>query len=450
MKIRRRMFSIGGGSAFIIGASRSFAQTSSSSDRIYGPGTSDTEIRLGHFCPYSGPASAYKIIGEAHQAYWKWINDNGGINGRKVTLVSRDDGYDPARSLEVTRQLVEQDEVLCLYNPLGTASNTAIRAYLNERKIPQLWVSSGASKFANPQDFPWTIGFQPDYRFEAAAYVKHALRANPAAKFGLLIQDDEFGLDYLLGVRDVLPDHETRLMVTTYEVNADRLGNQLDKLKDFGADVFINVTVPRIAVEAIRRVAEINWKPVHYLTNVSLSDVWVMRPAGVENTVGIITAAYLKDPANKVWENDAEFRIWQAWMAKYMPNADRSDVFCVFAYAVSSLMRETLRRCGHTLTRENVMRQATLLNLVRVPMLLPNIYVRTAPTNYYPVSDVQLSQFTGAVWKPLQGYVRNARTFAEPSSESDVAGSARELPAAGQAGATPSQATAPPMAPARN
>jgi branched-chain amino acid transport system substrate-binding protein len=440
MQIRRRAFAIGG-CAYLIGSSaNSFAQTKSAADKIYDPGASDTEIRLGHFCPYSGPASAYKVIGEAHAAYWKWINDNGGINGRKVVFLSRDDGYDPKRSLEVTRQLVENDKVLCLYNPLGTENNTAIRGYMNEQKIPQLWVSTGAAKWGNPTQFPWTIGFQPDYRFEAAAYVKHALRAKPNAKFGLLIQNDEFGEDYLRGVRDVLPDHANRLAVATYDVNADRLDTQIDKLKASGADALINVTVPKFAVDAIRRVAELKWKPVHYITNVSLSDASVMRPAGVENTIGIITAAYLKDPANKVWENDAEMKIWRGWMAKYLPSADKTDVFYVFAYAVSSLMRETLRRCGNNLTRENLMRQATTLSYVRIPLLLPNIYVRTAPNDYYPISDVQLSQFTGAVWRPLQGYMRNPRTFAEPTN--DVAQSdRRDVPAATQAADAPAAAT---------
>jgi len=420
MTFRRRTFAIGG-CAFLVGAPlQSHAQKAPAKEKIYDPGASDTEIRLGHFCPYSGPAGAYKVIGEAHAAYWKWINDNGGINGRQITFISRDDGYDPRRSLDVTRQLVESDNVLCLYNSLGTANNTEIRAYMNERKIPQLWVSSGSSKWGNPKDFPYTIGFQPDYRFEAAAYVRHALRTKPKARVGLLIQNDEFGQDYLLGVRDVLPDADNRLTVVTYEVNASAIDEQMDKLKASGAEVFINATVPKFAVDAIRRMAEINWRPVHYLTNVSLSDVAVMRPAGVENTVGIITAAYLKDPANKAWENDAEFKIWKSWMSKYLPEADKNDVYYVFAYAVSSLMRETLRRCGDNLKRENVMKQAANLNMVRIPMLLPNIFVRTAANDYYPISDVQLSQFTGAVWKPLQGYTRNPRTFAEPTSEVDM------------------------------
>jgi len=417
MTLRRRAFAIGGCAVLIGSSVNSHAQRRNPSEKIYDPGASDTEIRLGHFCPYSGPASAYKVIGEAHAAYWKWINDNGGINGRKVALVSRDDAYDPSRSLDVTRQLVENDKVLCLYNTLGTANNTAIRSYMNEQKIPQLWVSSGAAKWANPKAFPWTIGFQPDYRFEAAAYIKHALRAKPNARFGLLIQNDEFGEDYLRGVRDVLPDPDKRLTVMTYEITAERLDTQIDKLKAAGVDVVIDVTVPKFTVEAIRRMAELNWKPIHYLTNVSLSDVSVMQPAGTENTIGIITAAYLKDPANKVWENDAEMKIWRSWMSSYLPSANKSDVFYVFAYAVSSLMRETLRRCGNDLTRANVMKQATSLPFIRVPMLLPNIYVRTAPDDYYPISDVQLSQFTGAVWRPLQGYTRNPRTFAEPTND---------------------------------
>ena len=417
MKLKRRTFAIGG-SAILIGASHgSNAQRISAGEKKYDPGASDTDILLGHFCPYTGPAAAYGVIGKAHEAYWKSVNAAGGINGRKVSLVSYDDGYDPSRSLDVTRRLVEQDNVLCLYNPLGTANNTAIRPYMNERKVPQLYVSSGASKWGNPKQFPWTIGFQPDYRFEAAAYVKHALRANKNAKFGLLIQNDEFGQDYEKGVRDVLGTSSDRLSVVTYDVTAESLDTQIEKLKEFGANVFIDVTTPKFSVQAIRKVADLKWKPVHYLTNVSLSDVAVMRPAGLENTRGIITAAYMKDPANRVWENDPEMKVWRAWMSKYLPDADKTDGFYVFAYAVSSLMKETLRRCGNNLTRDNLMKQVANLAYVRIPMLLPNIYVRTAPDDYYPVQDVQLSQFTGQVWRPLQGYMRNPRTFAEPTND---------------------------------
>jgi branched-chain amino acid transport system substrate-binding protein len=417
MKLTRRTFAIGG-PAVLVGVSRnSNAQKASGGEKKYDLGASDTEIRLGHFCPYTGPAAAYGVIGKAHEAYWTSVNDAGGINGRKVSLVSYDDGYDSKRSLEATRRLVEQDKVLCLYNPLGTANNTAIRPYMNEQKVPQLYISSGASKWGNPKQFPWTMGFQPDYRFEAAAYVKHGLRANKNAKFGLLIQNDEFGQDYEKGVRDVLGASADRLSVVTYEVTAESLDTQIDKLKEFGANVFINVTTPKFSVQAIRKAAELKWKPVHYLTNVSLSDAAVMRPAGLENTRGIITAAYMKDPANRVWENDAEMKVWRAWMSKYLPDADKTDGFYVFAYAVSSLMKETLRRCGNNLTHDNLMKQATTLTSVRIPMLLPNIFVRTAPDDYYPVQDVQLSQFTGQVWSPLQGYMRNPRTFAEPTND---------------------------------
>jgi branched-chain amino acid transport system substrate-binding protein len=438
MEFGRRAFSLGG---LALALAPATARGQRNTVKSYDRGASDSEIRLGHFCPQSGPAAAYGVIGEAHAAYWKWVNDNGGINGRKIVFFTRDDGYVADRSIEVARRLVEEDQVLCLYNPLGTENNTAIRPYLNEQKIPQLWVSSGAARWANPKQYPWTIGFQPDYRFEAAAYVKHALRANPQARFGLLMQSDAFGEDYLRGVRDVLPDADRRLTVATYEPSAERLDRQIEQLKSSGANVLINVAIPKFAAESIRQVADLNWKPVHYLTNVSLSYASVMRPAGTENTVGIITAAYLKDPMNKVWEKDAEMSVWRSWMSRYLPSADQNDIFYVFAYAVSSLMRETLRRCGDDLTRANVMKQATTLAGVRIPMLLPNLVVRTSPNDYYPISDVQLSQFTGAVWRPLQGYTRNPRTFAEPND--DIAPSAARESTPANDGTRPSEATAP-------
>ena len=408
MRISRRNFV--GGSAVLPFVGTAWAQ----SPKRYDAGASDTEIRLGHFCPYSGPAAAYSVIGKAHKAFWQSVNDAGGINGRKITLISEDDGYDAERAFALTKNLVEQHKVLALFNPLGTDANTAIRDYMNENKVPQLFVSSGASKFGDPGKYPWTIGFQPDYRFEAAAYVRHALQTVKDAKFGLLIQEDEFGADYEKGVRDVLEQNTDKLAVATYRVSdVETLDAQIAKLKDFGASVFINVSTPRFAVGAIRKMAALEWKPAHYLTNVSLSLESVMKPAGLDNCNGIITAAYLKDPANPVWDRDPEMSVWRQFMDKYLPDVEKTDIFAVFAYAVANLMKETLRRCGHDLTRENLMRQATNLTQVRIPMLLPSIYVRTSPKDYYPISEVQLSQFSGQIWHPLQGFTRNGRQTAE-------------------------------------
>jgi branched-chain amino acid transport system substrate-binding protein len=408
MRLSRR--SLLGGTAAISLLGPVWAQ----STKKYDAGASDTEIRLGHFCPYTGPAAAYGIIGKAHKAFWQSVNDAGGINGRKVTLISEDDGYDAEKAVAITKALVEQHNVLALFNPLGTDANTAIRGYLNESKVPQLFVSSGASKWGDPAKYPWTIGFQPDYRFEAAAYVKHAQLTVKDAKFGLLIQNDEFGADYESGVRDALGQDTGQLVIANYQVTGDEnLEAQIAKLKDFGANVLINVSTPRFAVAAIKRMAALEWKPVHYLTNVSLSLESVMKPAGLENCQGIITAAYLKDPANPVWDRDPEMSVWRQFMDKYLPDVEKTDIFAVFAYAVGSLMKETLRRCGHDLTRDNLMRQAANLTQLRVPMLLPSIYVRTTPKDYYPVSEIQLSQFQGQIWQPLGGFTRNTRQTVE-------------------------------------
>ena len=419
MRTNRRVF-LGGVAATALASTTTAAWAQPRPAARYDIGASDGEIRLGHFCPYTGPTAEYGVIGKAHEAYWKSVNDAGGIRGRQVKLLTRDNGDLPATSLQVTRELVEQENVLCLFNPLGTAANTAIQPYMNDNRIPQLFVSSGSSKWGNPKDFPWTIGFQPDYRFEASAYAKHALATVKTPRFGVLMQNDEYGKDYYAGIRDVIGEGADVLKVASYDVTDESIEAKIVELKEFGANVFINISTPKFAVQAIRKAAEIGWKPAHYLNNVSLSDAAVMKPAGFDNCQGIISGTYLKDAANRAWDKDAEMKVWRAWMAKYMPEADPLNGYYVFAYAVASLMKETLLRAGDDLTRGNVMKQATTLQNVRVPMVLPKLLINTTPAAYYPIKFLQLSQFSGQVWNPLIEFIRNARNQAEPVEEASV------------------------------
>jgi branched-chain amino acid transport system substrate-binding protein len=391
----RRGF-VGGASALALlsGSRAAVAQ------KKYDNGASDTEIKLGHCGPYSGPASAYGVIGKGIEAYWKSVNDAGGINGRKVNFVTLDDGYSPAKTVEVVRQLVEQDKVLCLFNTLGTPSNTAIQKYMNQKKVPQLYVATGASKWGRPKEFPWTMGYQPDYHTEAVIYAKHILANIKDAKVGVLMQNDDFGKDYVDGFKEGLGKDAGNVIakLVTYEVTDPTVESQIIQLKDSGANVFFNVATPKFAAQAIRKAADIGWKPAQYMTNVSASVTSVMKPAGFDNGQGIITAAYLKDPTDKRWEDDAEMKTWRAWMDKYMPGANQGDANYVYAYSVSFLMQQTLAKCGDTLTHENVMKQAANFQKLRVPMLLPGITVSTSPTDYYPIQAVQLQRFKGETW----------------------------------------------------
>ena len=380
--------------ALLSGSRAAFAQ------KKYDNGASDTEIKLGHCGPYSGPASAYGVIGKGIEAYWKSVNDAGGINGRKVNFVTLDDGYSPAKTVEVVRQLVEQDKVLCLFNTLGTPSNTAIQKYMNQKKVPQLYVATGASKWGRPKEFPWTMGYQPDYHTEAVIYAKHILANIKDAKVGVLMQNDDFGKDYVDGFKEGLGKDAGTVIakLVTYEVTDPTVDSQIIQLKDSGANVFFNIATPKFAAQAIRKAADISWKPAQYMTNVSASVSSVMKPAGFDNGQGIITAAYLKDPTDKRWEDDAEMKTWRAWMDKYMPGANQGDANYIYAYSVSFLMHQTLAKCGDTLTHDNVMKQAANFQKLRVPLLLPGITVSTSPTDYYPIQAVQLQRFKGETW----------------------------------------------------
>ena len=406
MSTTRRGFVAGGVSAaaLVSGSGLAFAQ------KKYDDGATDKEIKIGNTNPYSGPVSAYGAIGKTIEAYWKSVNAAGGINGRMVKFITLDDGYVPSKTVEVVRQLVEQEKVLCVFQTLGTPTNTAIHKYMNQKKVPQLFVATGASKWGKPKEFPWTMGFQPDYHTEAVIYGKHVLANVKDAKIGVLYQNDDFGKDYLDGFREGLGKETGRIVKqVSYEATDPTVDSQIIQLKDSGANVFLNISAPKAAAQGIRKAADIGWKPVHYLTNVSASVAAVMKPAGFDNSQGIMTAAYLKDSTDKQWANDPEMKAWREWMGKWMPDANQADLNYVYGYAVSFLLQETLKKCGDNLTRENLMRQAANFQKLRVPLLLPGITVSTSPTDFYPVQAVQLQRFKGETWE-LFGEVMSAES----------------------------------------
>jgi branched-chain amino acid transport system substrate-binding protein len=397
---------MGGVSAAAIVSSSSVAL----GQKKYDEGASDTEIKIGHCCPYSGPASAYGVIGKSHQAFFKAINEAGGINGRKINFITYDDGYSPPKTVEAVRRLVEQDKVLLLFQTLGTPTNTAIHKYVNQKKIPHLYISTGASKWGDPKHFPWTMGFQPDYNTEGQIYAKHILANVKDPKIGVLMQNDDFGKDYVDGFKKSLgKDADKIVKHVTYEITDPTVDSQIIQLKDSDANTLFNVSTPKFAAQAIRKAADIGWRPAHYMTNVSASVAAVMKPAGFQNSQGIITAAYLKDPTDKQWENAPDMKAWRAWMAKNMPGENTSDGAYVFAYAVATLMVETLKKCGDDLTRANVMKQAASFHNLQLPLVLPGITVNTSPTDYYPLQAVQLSRFKGETWD-LFGDVMHAES----------------------------------------
>ena len=400
--------------AFVLGSvagSTLLARSAAWAKGTYDEGATDTSIKLGHTNPYSGPASSYSTIGKCISAYWTMVNDKGGINGRKIDFITLDDGYSPAKTVEVIRQLVEQDKVLLCFNTLGTPSNTAIQKYMNTKKVPQLYVATGASKWGKPKDFPWTMGYQPDYHTEGVIYAKHILANVKDAKVGILMQNDDFGKDYVDGFKEGLgKDHAKAIVkLATYEVTDPTVDSQIIQLKDSGANVFFNVATPKFAAQAIRKAADLGWKPAQYMTNVSASVASVMKPAGFDNAQGVITAAYLKDPTEKRWNDDADMKTWREWMTKYMPGGNQGDANYIYAYSVSFLMHQTLKNCGDTLTRANVMKQAASFQKLKVPLLLPGITVSTSATDFYPIQSVQLERFKGESWE-LFGEIMSAES----------------------------------------
>src|SRR5689334_8291765 len=395
MKTSRRTFLAGISAATALSTNRVVF-----GEKKYDVGATDTEIKIGHTNPYSGPASSYSTIGKLHQAYWKSVNEAGGINGRKINFISYDDGYQPPKTVEMVRKLVEEDQVLCTFNTLGTPCNTAIHKYMNQKKVPQLYVATGASKWGNPKDFPWTMGYAPDYHTEAVIYAKHVLANVKDAKICVLMQNDDYGKDYWEGFKEGLGKDANKVVKhVTFEVTDPTVDSQVIQLKDSGANVFFNISTPKAAAQAIRKAADIGWKPVQYLNNVSASVGSVMKPAGLENSQGIITAQYLKDPTDKQWADAEDFKAWVAWMDKWMPGANKADANHVFGYAVSSLMHETLKKCGDELTRDNVMKQATNFQKFKLPLALPGITINTSPNDYYPIQSVQLARFKGESWE---------------------------------------------------
>jgi branched-chain amino acid transport system substrate-binding protein len=370
--------------------------------KTYSPGATDTAIKIGNIMPYSGPASAYGTIGRVEAAYFKKINDEGGINGRKIDFVTLDDGYSPPKAVEQVRKLVEQEEVLLVFQPLGTPSNSAIHQYMNAKKVPQLFVATGASKWGDPAHFPWTMGWQPSYQTEARIYAKYVLASKPDARIGILYQNDDFGKDYLKGIKDILGDKAAKMIVAeaSYEVTDPTVDSQIVSLKGAGADVFFNITTPKFAAQAIRKAYDIGWHPLQLLTNVSISVGSVMTVAGLEKGVGIITADYRKDPVDPQWQDDPAMKEWRAFMAKHYPEGDIRDNSNVYGYAVAQTLVQTLKQCGDNLTRENVMKQAASLDLTS-GLLAPGIKITTSPTDFYPIKQMRLQKFDGKSWVPF-------------------------------------------------
>lgn len=377
-----------------------FASTSAMAQKRYDPGASDTEIRIGNIMPYSGPASAYGVIGKASEAYFRMINDEGGINGRKITFITYDDAYSPPKTVEQARKLVESDEVLLVFQPLGTAGNTAIHKYLNMKKVPQLFVASGATKWGDPKNFPWTMGFQPNYQSEGRIFAKYILEHKPNARIGVLYQNDDFGKDVLKGLKDGLGAKASLIVAEeNYEIASATADSQIVKLKTADTDVFIDLTSPRFAAQAIKKVAELGWKPLHFLASVSGSIGSVLQPAGIENAVGILSTAYTKDPSDPLWKDDPKMKKWNAFMDKYLPGANKADQGYISSYMATQTLVEVLKRCGDDLSRANIMRQTASLRDFEVDVLLPGIKVNTSPTDFYPVEQMQMRRFNGHEWE---------------------------------------------------
>ncbi len=385
------------GLGLALGAQSAFAQ------KKYDPGASDTEIKIGNINPYSGPASAYGLIGKSIAAYFKKVNADGGINGRQVNFISYDDAYSPPKAVEQARKLVESDEVLLIFQSLGTPSNTAIQKYLNTKKVPQLFVATGATKWGDPKNFPWTMGWQPAYQSEGRIYAKYLMEKYPNAKIGILYQNDDYGKDYVKGMRDGLGDKAASMIVSEqpYETSDPTVDSQMVNLKASGADVFFNVTTPKFAAQAIRKAAEIGWKPLHLLNNVSQSIGGVLKPAGIENAKGILSTYYLKDATDPAWKDDPGYKDWLAFMDKYFPDGDKTSSFTVYGYSVAQTLVQVLKQCGDDLTRENVMKQAANLKDIELGMLLPGIKINTSATNFYPIRQMQMQRFSGERWESI-------------------------------------------------
>ena len=365
------------------------------------PGVTDTEIKIGQTMPYSGPASAYGVIGRTEAAYFKMINEQGGINGRMINLISLDDGYSPPKTVEQIRRLVEQEQVAFLFNTLGTPPNLAIRQYLNDNKVPQLFVATGAATFSDPQHFPWTIGWQPNYQTEAKIFAKHILKTKPDGKIGVLYQNDAFGKDYLIGLKDGLGADHAGMVIkeASYETSEPTVDSQVVTLQGSGADIFLIAATPKFAAQAIRKSFDIGWTAARYMTDVSQSVASVMKPAGLEKSKGVITAIYGKDPTDARWKDDPGFKEYAAFIAKYMSPNDLIDANAVYGFGTGATMVQVLKQCGNDLSRENIMRQAANIKDLDLPMTLPGIKINTSPDNFSPIRQEALASFNGESWE---------------------------------------------------
>jgi branched-chain amino acid transport system substrate-binding protein len=397
MPVTAKRFAIASVAAFAVLAASGGAALA---QKKYDTGATDTEIKIGNIMPYSGPASAYGVIGKTEAAYFKKINDAGGINGRKINFISYDDSYSPPKTVEQARKLVESDEVLFIFNSLGTPPNSAIQKYMNAKKVPQLFVATGATKWNDPKDFPWTMGWQPSYQSEARIYAKYILKEKPNAKIAVLYQNDDYGKDYLKGLKEGLGAKASSMIVAeeSYETTEPTIDNHVVKLKSTGADVFVDITTPKFAAQAIKKAAEIEWKALHILNNVSASVGSVIKPAGYDNAQGIVSAAYLKDVSDPQWDNDAGMKEFLNFIAKDFPEGNKLDGSVEVGYAVAQTMVQVLKQCGDNLTRENIMKQAANLKDFRTEVLLPGIKINTSPTDFAPIDQLQLMQFKGERW----------------------------------------------------
>jgi branched-chain amino acid transport system substrate-binding protein len=377
----------------------------------YDTGASDTEIRIGNVEAYSGPASAYGIIGKTEEAYFKMINEAGGVNGRKINFISYDDGYSPPKTVEQIRKLIESDEVLLVFNALGTPTQTAVQKYHNTKKVPQLFLATGASKWNDPKDFPWTMGFQPSYRVEARIFAKYILKEKPNAKVAVFYQNDDFGKDYVAGLKEVFGDKASSLIVAeeSYETTEPSIDSHIVKLKGTGADVLVNISTPKFAAQTIKKMAELEWKPMHVMTDVSVSIGAVMKPAGLEASEGVLSAQYLKDASDPQWKDDEGMKKFMAFIDKYMPGANIADLNLSYGYAAAQTMVQVLKQCADDLTRENVMKQAASLKGFAPDTLIPGVKVSTSPTDFAPIEQLKMMQFKGGKWE-LFGDIISAET----------------------------------------
>lgn len=368
--------------------------------RRYDPGASDSEIVVGNIAPYSGPASAYGVIGRALGAYFAMVNDRGGINGRRIRYISVDDGYSPPRTVEQARRLVEHERVLFIAQVLGTAPNAAIQRYLNQRRVPQLFVATGATRWGDPAHYPFTMGWQPSYQSESKAYAQHILETRPNARVAVLMQNDDYGRDYLKGLQDGLGPRAASMIVAqaTYEVTDPTIDSQMVRLKASGADTFFNITTPKFAAQAIRKAHEIAWRPQQYLNSVSNAVAAVMLPAGAEAGTGVLSSNYIKDPTDPKWQGTPEYEAWLGWMKRWHASGDVRDSFNVYAYCVAQTIEQVLRQCGDVLTRDNVMKQGASLDMV-LPMLLPGVRIKTGENDFFPIESLQMMRFNGRSWE---------------------------------------------------